>query len=246
MTRAPLVGITAYGERASYLVWDHPAVLLPRAYVDQVAAAGGVPVLLPPVAAAVPAVDALDALVLSGGPDIASARYGAAPHPATGKPRDERDATELAVLDTALARGIPVLAVCRGAQLLNVVLGGTLAQHLPDTLGHSGHGPSPGVYGATTITLDPAGRAGAAVGATVVGQCHHHQGIDRLADGLVVTGRAADGTVEAVELAGHRFVVGVQWHPEQDDPRLFAALVAAAREGQGSCSISTPATSAPT
>lgn len=228
--RRPLVGITAYGERARYLVWDHDAVLLPRGYVDQVAGAGGTPVLLPPVEAAAAAVDRLDAILLSGGPDIGAARYGASRHPAAGRPRDERDAAELAVLARALGRGIPVLAICRGAQLLNVALGGTLHQHLPDTLGHLGHAPSPGVFGTTPVALDPAGRVGAALGPTVVGRCHHHQGIDRLADGLVVTGRAADGTIEAVELAGHGFVLGVQWHPEQDDPRLFAALVAAARE----------------
>jgi gamma-glutamyl-gamma-aminobutyrate hydrolase PuuD len=112
--------------------------------------------------------------------------------------------------------------------VLNVALGGTLTQHLPDAVDHDGHNPSPGVFGATVVTLDPHGKAGAELGASVSVLCHHHQAIDRLADGLVVTGRAADGTVEAVELAGHPFVLGVQWHPEQDaaDFRLVAALVA--------------------
>lgn len=226
----PLIGVTAYGERASYLVWDHEVVILPRDYADRVADAGGVPVLLPPRTEAADAVDRLDGLVLTGGPDICPCRYGADPHPHTGKPRDERDATELAVLRRALQLGVPVLGICRGAQLLNVALGGTLTQHLPDLLGHSGHNPAPGVYGPVAVTLDPGGLVGATLGAAVVGLCHHHQGIERLADGLRVTGLAADGTIEAVELPGRRFVVGVQWHPEQDDPRLFAALVTAARE----------------
>lgn len=235
---APIVGITAYGERASYGIWHHDTVLLPRTYPDMVLAAGGVPVLLPPVAAAAAAVDRLDAVVLSGGPDVAPARYGATPHRLTGTPRPDRDAAETAVLHRALERGLPVLGVCRGAQVMNVALGGTLVQHVPDAVGHTGHNPSPGVFGTTDVTLTPASRVGAAIGpvmSVVSVLCHHHQAIDRVADGLVVTGRAADGTVEAVELAGHPFVVGVQWHPEQDatDIRLMAALVAAASERGG-------------
>jgi gamma-glutamyl-gamma-aminobutyrate hydrolase PuuD len=231
-SRAPVIGLTAYGERAAFGVWDVEAVLLARTYPDMVAAAGGVPVLLPPRVESAGAVDRLDGVVLSGGADIGADRYGALPHPRNGAPRPERDDAELAVLERALALGIPVLGVCRGAQLLNVALGGTLAQHLPETVGHTGHNPRPGVFGATEIELDPAGRVGALLGPTVTAQCHHHQAIDRLAEGLVITGRAADGTIEAVELAGHPFVLGVQWHPEQDDQRLFSALVAAAHARQ--------------
>lgn len=226
----PVIGVTAYAERAAYGVWEHEAVLLPRTYPDVVIAAGGVPVLLPPMPEAAAAVDRLDAVVLAGGPDVEPQRYGAAPHDRTGAPRPERDAAEIAVLHRALERGIPVLGVCRGAQLLNVALGGTLAQHLPDDVGHAGHNPSPGVFGTVSVTLEPGSRVGAAVGASTTVLCHHHQAIGRLADGLVVTGRAADGTVEAVELDRAPFVVGVQWHPEQDrDVRLVAALVAATR-----------------
>jgi gamma-glutamyl-gamma-aminobutyrate hydrolase PuuD len=226
----PLIGVTAYGEQARYGVWDHEAVLLPRTYPDVVLAAGGVPVLLPPIPDCAAAVDRLDALVLAGGPDVGPDRYGAAPHPRTGTPRPERDAAELAALHRALERGIPVLGVCRGAQLLNVGLGGTLLQHVPDAVGHSGHNPSPGVFGTIAVTLEPGSRVGAALGPEVSVRCHHHQALDRVAGGLVVTGRAADGTVEAVELAGSSFVVGVQWHPEEDatDVRLMAALVTAA------------------
>jgi gamma-glutamyl-gamma-aminobutyrate hydrolase PuuD len=230
----PVVGLTAYGEQAAYGVWHQETVLLPRTYSDMVIAAGGVPVLLPPVPEAAAAVDRLDAVVLSGGPDVAAARYGAEPHPCAGAPRPERDAAEAAVLRRALGRGIPVLGVCRGAQLLNVELGGTLVQHVPDVVGHAGHNPSPGVFGTVSVSLDPGSRVGAAVGPTASVLCHHHQALDRVAPGLVVTGRAADGSIEAVELSGHPFVVGVQWHPEQDgaDMRLMAALVTAAQRSR--------------
>jgi len=210
-------------------VWDNESVLLPRTYPDVVVAAGGVPVLLPPVPESAAAVDRLDAVVLAGGPDVDPDRYGAAPHPRTGEPRPDRDAAELAVLHRALERGIPVLGVCRGAQVLNVGLGGTLVQHVPDVVGHCGHNPSPGVFGTVEVALEPGTRVGAALGPAARVRCHHHQALDRLADGLVVTGRASDGLVEAVELAGEPWVVGVQWHPEEDatDVRLMTALVAA-------------------
>jgi gamma-glutamyl-gamma-aminobutyrate hydrolase PuuD len=228
----PLVGLSAYGERARFGVWDLDAVLLPRNYVDVLVSAGGTPVLLPAVPAAAAAVDALDGLVVTGGPDVDPAIYGAHPHRRTAPPRAERDAAELAMLRRALERRIPVLAVCRGAQLLNVALGGTLVQHLPEVVGHDGHNPAPGVFGTTTVTLAAGSVVGSVVGGRLRVACHHHQAVDRVADGLTVTGRAADGTVEAVELAGRAFAVGVQWHPEQDgkDVRLFAALVAAAGE----------------
>jgi gamma-glutamyl-gamma-aminobutyrate hydrolase PuuD len=226
----PLIGITAYGEEATYGVWKHEAVMLPRTYSDAVLEAGGLPVLLAPRVESAEVVDRLDGVLLAGGPDRDPAHSGAAPDPRTGIPRAERDAAELAVLARALELGRPVLAVCRGLQVLNVALGGTLVQHLPDDVGHTGHNPQPGVFGRIDIALDTRSQVGAALGASVIAQCHHHQAISRLADGLAVTGRAPDGTVEAVELAGHPFVVGVQWHPEQDDPRIFAALVAAARK----------------
>lgn len=232
-SRPPLVGITAYGEQAAYLVWDHRTVLIPDTYPEAVLRAGGVPVLLPPLEPVAAAVDRLDALVLSGGPDLDPRHYGAEPDPRTGLPRPERDAAELAILHRALDAGIPVLGVCRGIQVLNVALGGTLTQHLPDALGHTGHNPTPGVFGAVDVRIEPGTRVHRALGVdTVSVKCHHHQGVDELADGLTVTALAADGTVEAVELDGHAFVVGVQWHPEQDpqadDVGLFAALVRAA------------------
>jgi gamma-glutamyl-gamma-aminobutyrate hydrolase PuuD len=231
----PLIGLTTYRERAAWGVWDGvEADLLPGTYADAVLRAGGVPVLLPPDPVVAGAVDRLDAVVLCGGADVEPHRYGAERDPQTGAPRRDRDAAELAVLHRALDRGIPLLGVCRGIQVLNVGLGGTLRQHLPDHVGHTGHNPHPGVFGTVEVELEPGSRVHEAVGRHVRVQCHHHQGLDRLADGLVVTGLAADGTIEAVELADRGFVVGVQWHPEQEpqpeDIGIFAALVAAARE----------------
>ena len=229
-TALPLIGLSAYGERAAHGVWDHDAVLLPRTYSDMVIAAGGIPVVLPSRVEVTAAVDRIDGLVLSGGADVDPEFYGAPRDPRTGAPRRERDAAEIAMVRRALERGIPVLGVCRGMQVLNVALGGTLVQHLPDTVGHEGHRPAPGVFGTVKVTLDSASRVGAAVGPAVAVQCHHHHAVERLADGLVAVGTAEDGTVEAVELPGPPFVVGVQWHPEQDatELRLMSAFVAAA------------------
>jgi len=212
-------------------MWDRDTVLIARTYVDVVLAAGGVPVLLPPVVESAHAVDRVDAVLLSGGRDVAPDRYAAAAHPATGVAHPDRDASELAVLDRAVALDLPVLGVCRGAQLLNVAFGGTLHQHLPDVVGHDGHNPAPGAFSDIDVRLDPAGRVGTAVGPHLRVRCHHHQAVDRLASGLVATGWAADGTVEAVEETAHAFVVGVQWHPEEDaaDVRLVRALVVAAQ-----------------
>jgi gamma-glutamyl-gamma-aminobutyrate hydrolase PuuD len=227
------IGICAAIERVRWGGWDEVVTMAPRSYVAAVQAAGALALLLPPDDAVAEApdrlLDRIDALILAGGSDVDPATYGARRHPETNSAWPERDRFELALARRALERELPVLGICRGMQLLNVALGGTLAQHLPNVVGHDGHNPRPGVYGTVTVELDPAGRVGALLGASVDAQCHHHQAIDRLADGLLVTGRAGDGTIEAVELADRDFVLGVQWHPEQDDLRLFRALVAAAR-----------------
>lgn len=223
----PLIGISTYVERARWGVWDTEAVLLHRDYVDCVLRAGGVPVLLPSLGDGhAAAIGAVSGLVLAGGADVDPARYGAEPHPATVT-RPERDAAELALLGAALQRSVPVLAVCRGMELLNVALGGTLTQHLPERIGDTGHQPAPGVYGTTEVRLEPGSRVGAILGENTGCRCYHHQAVERLGTGLRAVGWAADGTVEAIEVPGEPFVVGVQWHPEQtgDDVRLFAALV---------------------
>ncbi len=231
-TGRPVVGLTTYLETATCLVWEAEFALLHRTYVDMVVQAGGVPVLLPPVPdAASEMVAGLDALVLTGGSDIDPAIYGARPHELT-KSRPFRDRAEVGLLHAALDRDIPLLGVCRGAQLMNVALGGTLTQHLPDDLGHTRHAPAPGVFGPNRIRLAEGSRVAAIVGTHAEVRCHHHQALDRVADELTVAGWSEDDTIEAVEIPGWRFAIGVQWHPEQDamDKRLFAALVEAAQE----------------
>ncbi|WP_181774809.1 gamma-glutamyl-gamma-aminobutyrate hydrolase family protein [Amycolatopsis pittospori] len=228
----PLIGLTSYLEPAKFLVWETEAALLHRVYVDGIVAAGGVPVLLPPVSEAHDRlVSAVDGLVLVGGADIDPARYGQEQH-ATTYTRPNRDAFEFGLLKSALDARKPVLGVCRGLQVLSVALGGTLAQHLPDTLDSADHQPAPATFGTTTVTLAEGSRAASILGTETKVPCYHHQAIDRLGDGLVPVGWAADGTIEAAELPGDGFVLGVQWHPEQNpgDIRLFEALVAAAKE----------------
>ena len=173
-------------------------------------------------------VSALDALVLVGGSDIDPARYGETPDGATTGVSRLRDRSELALLAAALRTGLPVLAICRGLQLLNIHLGGTLLQNVPGALGHTGHQPALGCFSSTDVTIEPGSLLSKAMGEAATVQCSHHQAIDRLADNLVVTARSADGLIEAVELPTAPFVVGVQWHPEQDaDLRVFEALVGA-------------------
>lgn len=244
-TTPPVIGISAYCEVAKWGVWDQRAALIPQNYVDQVAAAGGVPVLLPPVPGVELAVSRLDGLILSGGPDLEPASYGQEPGPRTTVIRPERDAAETALFLAAARAGLPILGICRGMQLINVALGGTLIQHLPDVVGHEGHCQVPGQMGTHEVTVASGGLLADIVGAGPLAvPTYHHQAIDRLAAGLTATAWSDDGTIEAVELdhaqaadeqraAGHhRFTLAVQWHPEADQDRgpLFRALVAAAAE----------------
>ena len=238
--RRPMIGISSYSVRAKWGVWDRPAVVLPQNYVDHVAAAGGIPVLLPPVPGIEDAVDQLDGLIISGGPDVEPVHYGEQPDARTVV-SPVRDVAEFALFRRAMQAGLPVLGICRGMQLINVALGGSLIQHLPDVVGHDGHGsPEPGQMGAHEVTVAPSCRLAGIVGATDIASdggrlavvpTHHHQGVDRLGAGLTATAWAADGTIEAIELssAEHPFALAVQWHPEAgDDPGIFMALVTAA------------------
>jgi putative glutamine amidotransferase len=230
--RPPLIGISAYSEVARWGLWDMRASLLPQNYADTVAAAGGVPILLPPVRGIESAVSRLDGLIISGGPDVEPGRYGQQAGPQTTIVRPERDEAEIALFRAALAAGTPVLGICRGMQLMNVALGGTLIQHLPDVVGNDSHSPTPGTMAEHKVTVGPSGSRSRLAGiigeGTHVVPTHHRQGIDRLGDGLVATAWAEDGTVEAAELGGV-FAIGVQWHPEAgDDPAIFRALVDAA------------------
>ncbi len=235
-SQPPRIGLSTYVEDARWGVWHEGAALLPASYVRVVAAAGGLPVMLPPIvpvdveSSVAAALGGIDGLVLTGGPDVDPARYGEAPHPETDVPRGERDRWELDLVRAALAVDLPVLAVCRGAQLLNVALGGSLHQHLPHVVGSAVHRPELGTYGSIAVRVEPASRLASIVGDGPEVSCHHHQAIDRVGAGLAVSARAPDGTIEAVEVTGARFAVGVQWHPEeQGDERLFVALVDAAR-----------------
>jgi putative glutamine amidotransferase len=229
-----VLGMTTYLEQAQTGVWDVRASILPHIYFEGVTRAGGIAVLLPPqpvddeIAARV--LDGLDGLVITGGKDVDPASYGQAPHPTTDEPRRDRDAWEFALLAGALRRGLPVLGICRGAQVLNVALGGTLHQHLPDVVGHNGHQAGNAVFNTSAVHTVAGTRLAALIGESSDAQCYHHQAIADLGDGLVVSAQDADGVIEAVELPGERFVLAVQWHPEEslDDLRLFAAVVDAA------------------
>lgn len=238
----PVIGITTYEDQAAWRNWSARAAMLPWVYVDSVRHSGGRPVLLPPGGdddEATATVAGLDGLVVSGGPDIDPARYGAARHEQTQVPVTLRDEWELAVTRQALRLGVPLLAICRGMQILNVCRGGTLSQHIPDQVGHGRHGGPPNGFGLHKVRVSP----DSALAQILPEDGHfdvptrHHQAVDLLGEGLKAVAWEEDGTIEAVEagptelggLSG--FVLGVQWHPEQgSDPRLFTALVSAATE----------------
>jgi putative glutamine amidotransferase len=231
MAARPLIGITTYTEQARWNAWDEPAALIPLSYVRVVDHAGGRPLLLPPVQDGVAeTLDVLDGLILSGGADLDPATYGRDAHPETIGTRPERDRAELALLEGALARDMPVLAVCRGSQIFNVARGGDLVQHLPEVVGHDGHKVTPGEFADHEVTVREGSRVAGALGGRTPVKSHHHQGFGELGDGLVESAWAEDGTVEALEDPERRFAVGVLWHPEEgEDLALFEALVAQAR-----------------
>ncbi|MEV6118251.1 gamma-glutamyl-gamma-aminobutyrate hydrolase family protein [Streptomyces sp. NPDC052109] len=223
----PLIGISTYLESgARWGVWELDAALLPAGYPRLVQRAGGLAAMLPPDAPdrAARTVARLDGLVIAGGPDVDPARYGAERDPRTGPPAPARDAWELALIEAALEAGTPVLGICRGMQLLNVALGGTLVQHL------AGHAEVVGVFGGHPVKPVPGSLYAGIVPEELTVPTYHHQAVDRLGAGLVPSAHAADGTVEAVELPADRgWVLGVQWHPEMgEDLRVMRALVAAA------------------
>ncbi|MFG2192318.1 gamma-glutamyl-gamma-aminobutyrate hydrolase family protein [Streptomyces sp. NPDC048639] len=230
----PVIGISTYLEPSvRWGAWDLPAAVLPSGYHRLVQRAGGLAVLLPPddPAEAAAAVAVTDGLVISGGPDVEPVRYGADRHPRTGPAYPERDAWELALIEAALASGTPLLGICRGMQLLNVALGGTLTQHLPDAVGHDGHAEQPGAFGQHEIKPVPGTLLGTILPESMSVPTFHHQSVERLGRGLVASAYAEDGTTEAVEPSdGSGFVLAVQWHPEAgEDLRLMEALVEAAR-----------------
>ncbi len=223
----PVVGITTYAENAAWGAWNVPTALVPLTYVRSVERAGGRPLLVPPSEDAVDeTLDALDGVVFSGGADLDPASYGAEAHPETNGIRPERDRAELALMEAALARDMPVLAVCRGMEIMNVLRGGDLVQHLPEVVGDEKHKHTPGVFADHEVELAGESRLAHVLGDRAPVKSHHHQGVGRVGDGLVETAWAEDGTVEGLEDPGRRFALGVLWHPEEDeDAALFRALV---------------------
>jgi len=230
-----IVGITTYVTPAKWSYWDVEAALVPAAYVDAVERAGGRPLLVPPAAEGVDeTLDALDGLIFSGGSDLDPDLYGQDPHPETFGVHADRDRAELALLESALARDMPVLAICRGSQVLNVARGGDLVQHLPEVVGDEKHKHTPGTFADHDITLEEGTRLAALLGGHAPVKSHHHQGFGRIGSGLRVAAHAEDGTIEAVEATDRRFAFGVLWHPEAgEDMKLFEELVGAAAAYRG-------------
>lgn len=237
MSTRPVIGICTALEQARWSVWDLRAALLPYNYVTAVQRAGGMAVLLPPddhVAGDPDEVlDRIDGLMLAGGSDIDPGSYREAPEPETIGSVPERDRFEIALTRRALERDLPLLGICRGMQLMNVARGGTLIQHLPNTYGHEDHRRSVGSFDGADHDVE---LVAGSLAARAAGEerhstkSHHHQGVDRIGDGLTVTGHSTlDDLPETLEADGCRFALGVQWHPEADETSgLIAALVRAA------------------
>jgi putative glutamine amidotransferase len=229
-----MIGISTYRQPADWSSWKGVrADLLPAAYAESVAAAGGAPVLIPPVASAASAhavIVRLDGLIISGGADVNPARYGETPDENVSVWYEDRDASELWLLDAAKDVSLPVLGICRGMQLMAVHAGGRLVQHLPDLVGHAMHAGSANGYSHLDVTVKPGHRISGLLGPEVIAACHHHQAVASH-PGFVGTARDLDGVVQAMESEGERFELAVQWHPETaEDGRLFAGLVVAAQE----------------
>jgi putative glutamine amidotransferase len=229
-TYRPRIGLTTYYQEAAWGVWKTDAAILPGTYVKAVVAAGGTPVLLPPLGTDPTIVELLDGLIISGGTDVGPEHYGAEPHELT-RAQPARDLHDMALTRAALAAELPLFSICRGAQILNVALGGSLIQHIPDVNPEANYQPAPGVFGNVEFTTVPGSISEDLLGPRASAPCYHHQALDGIADGLYVTAAAADGTVEAVETTSGGWVLGVQFHPEQnpDDLRLFSGFVDAAR-----------------
>jgi putative glutamine amidotransferase len=236
LTRPPVIGICAPLEHARWAVWDMPAALVAANYLEAIWAAGGRSLLIAPDPALIEDPDSVlacvDGVLLVGGADIAASRYGAESHVESEMSQPVRDAVEIALVLAATTRGLPVLGICRGLQIINVAYGGTLRQHLPDELAATTHRRVTGQFAGNQhdVIVAPNSLAAQAIGSTaheVVS--HHHQAVDRLGEGLLMTGWSDDGVVEAIE-APDGYLLGVQWHPEADATSgVIAHLVEASR-----------------
>jgi putative glutamine amidotransferase len=229
----PLIGVCAAIEPATYGVWkDEPAVLLPLSYSRAIHGAGGMMAMLPPDRRASEdpdeLLDRIDALVLGGGADIDPEGQGVEAHAETVGTNPDRDRFEIALALGALERGMPLLGVCRGMQVFNVACGGTLDQHIPERLGHDRHRPVPGSWAEHEVRIEPGSLTAEAAGTDrLTVKSHHHQGVDRIADGLTASAWATDDeSVEAIESGDGSFALGVLWHPEEDaTDAILPALV---------------------
>jgi putative glutamine amidotransferase len=232
--RLPVIGITTYLVPAAWGAWDMEAALVPADYVRAVVRAGGAPLLVPPGAPIAETLDVVDGLVFSGGSDLDPELYAAEAHPATSGVIRERDDFELELMKAALERDLPMLAICRGSQVLNIALGGDLEQHVPDRVGTELHREVPGVFSEHDVALVEGTRLAGILGERHDVKSHHHQGFGALGSGLREAARAPDGTLEALEAPDRRFALGVLWHPEAgEDGALFDALVAEAGAVRG-------------
>lgn len=229
----PVIGISAASEQARFGPWDVPATLQPRSYAEAVQAADGLALLLPPDEHVTQqpdeVLDRLDALIVAGGADIHPHSYSSEVHPETRYADQRRDRFEIELARRALERGQPVLGICRGMQIINIALGGTLEQHLPDRVGDERHRPVPGEFTEHEVRLEPGSLAARAAGTErLTVKSHHHQGIGELAERLDASGCSDDGEIEALELPDHRFALGVLWHPEEDPgDRVIPTLISA-------------------
>ncbi|HEX4678534.1 MAG TPA: gamma-glutamyl-gamma-aminobutyrate hydrolase family protein [Gaiellaceae bacterium] len=227
----PIIGITTYLTPAAWGAWELDAALVPASYVRAVVRAGGAPLLVPPGASYEETLDSVDGLIFSGGSDLDPELYGEQPHPETNGWVRERDDFELGLMQAALARDVPLLAICRGSQVLNVALGGDLEQHVPDRVQTDVHKETPGVFADHDVAVLQGTTLASILGDRAEVKSHHHQGYGELGSGLREAARAPDGTVEALEDTTRRFTVGVLWHPEEgEDLALFEALLREARE----------------
>jgi putative glutamine amidotransferase len=228
----PVIGICARTAPVTLQGSDLVVALALQSHVAFLAEAGCTPLLLPLLPGAGDLVGRLDGLLVPGGPDLDPALYGEDAHPATRAMSPDADRVELALVRGALDAAVPVLAICRGMQLLNVLHGGTLHQHLSEVTGHDGHRPRTPSFtlGRNPLKVLPGSRvAGILDEDEPETACHHHQAVDRLGEGLTATGWAEDGTVEAVEVTDHPFAIGVQWESGQTaDKRFHQALAQAA------------------
>jgi len=245
----PLIGVTTSEVRRAETVEPTPEGEPPRhemalglTYLRAIELVGGLPVVIPPLDLRLiePLLDRLSGICLSGGPDLHPENYGHEPDPHLGPTEPDLDRFELAIASAADQRELPILAICRGTQALNIVRGGTLHQHLPSVHGESnGSGihhrqRTPGHEASHDVRIDPSSRLAATIDASTAGvNSFHHQAIDRLGHDLVATAWAEDGTIEAVEDPSRPFLIGVQWHAEllvhrREDESLFRSFVDAA------------------